>query len=416
MGSGHHEPRGDEVGLTSAESRIVEAVRASSVKMDEDLRTLVAMPTGCGHREGLERARDWMNSRLGALGATLTRARGGARPDWLRESALGDDSADVVIADRTAVAHSCPRVLVAGHLDTVHDPHGPFQELSAPSAGRCTGPGAADMKGGLVVALTALEVLERCEVRLPWTVVLNADEETGSFVSAEILHELAATHDIGLVVEPAFGEGDFVTTRPGSAQFLLEAFGREAHAGRDAASGVSAVGALCKAVTSVLERSDPSSGITLNIGPLEGGRATNIVPGFARAWGNARYRSEQQREEIDRLLHAVEFGAEGDIPRVRTRVIHNRPIKPATPRVEALGAVAVCAAADLGVRAGCAATGGVSDANVLQAAGLPCLDGLGVRGGNLHRLDEFVIVESLVERASIFAVLLTRLAAGTSVP
>ncbi len=404
------------MGVTSAESRIAEAVRARSAKMTDDLRTLVAMPTGCGHVEGLEHTREWFKGRLGALGATLTRARGGVRPDWLRESALGDDSADVLVADRTAVGAGGPKILIAGHLDTVHDPHGPFQELSVPSAGRCTGPGAADMKGGLVVALTALEVLEHCDVQFPWTVVLNADEETGSFVSAEILKRLAATHDIGLVVEPAFGEGDFVTTRPGSAQFLLEAFGREAHAGRDAASGVSAVGALCKAVTTVLERSDPSSGITLNIGPLEGGRATNIVPGFARAWGNARYRSEQQREVIERLLHSVECGAEGDIPRVRTQVIHNRPIKPATARVEALAAVAVGVAADLGVPAGCAATGGVSDANVLQAAGLPCLDGLGVRGGNLHRLDEFVVVESLAERASIFAVLLARLAARTSVP
>ena len=83
-----------------------------------------------------------------------------------------------------------------------------------------------------------------------------------------------------------------------------------------------------------------------------------------------------------------------------------------------LADMAIACAGDLGidVGAGTGSTGGVSDANVLQDAGLPCLDGLGVRGGNMHRRDEYVVTASLAERASLLALLLSRLAQCASVP
>ena len=315
--------------VSPLEQRVVDSIRSRADRMVADLRALVAMPTGCGHGAGLEAARTFMSARLSALGARVDRRAGGGRPDWLREGTSGGDAGDVLVADRSQSGAGA-RLLIAGHIDTVHDPAGSFKELSAAVGGASTGPGAADMKGGLIVALTALEALHDAGIAVRWTFVLNADEETGSFASAPILADLAPSADVGLVVEPAFGSGDFITVRPGSAQFLIEAGGREAHAGRDAAKGISAVAALCKAVTRVLERSDPAAGVTLNIGPLEGGRATNIVPGGARAWGNARYRSDEQRKAIDALLASIETGDTEHLPTVRTRVIHNRPPKPAT--------------------------------------------------------------------------------------
>ena len=400
--------------LSANERDIVAAMGARSAAIRADLAELVAMPTGHGCAEGLERARSWMGARLSAIGATLSRRPGGARPDWLREGPAGADACETLIA--SSVRRAGVRVLVSGHLDTVHDPNAAFRELVAVGDGSLRGPGAIDMKGGLVVALHALETVAAANASGPWSMVLNADEETGSFRSELTLQELAKEHDIGLVMEPAYGAGDFVTGRAGSVQFRVDAYGREAHAGRDAASGVSAVGPLCAAVTRLLSHSDPASGRTLNVGPLEGGAATNIVPGHAAAWGNARYRTQTQRDELDALFKSVELGGDSDLPRLRVRVVHNRPTKPATAEVEAIAAVARSAAGDLGLTVGCATSGGVSDANTMQAAGLPCLDGLGPRGGNMHRTDEFVIEASLVERASVMALLLTRLWGRGSVP
>lgn len=404
---------GGDAAITPAERRVIDAVHRRHGSMEADLASLVAIPTGCGHRQGLDAARVWMRARFEALGARVERVQGGDRPSWLREGASGDDAGDVLIA-RSSGSPNGPRLLLSGHLDTVHDPHGSFCSLAAERGGMREGPGAADMKGGLIVALAALESLAEVGVHPHWTFLLNADEETGSFRSAAILERVAHECDVGLVLEPAVGS-DFVMERPGSAQFRIDAKGRAAHAGRDAAQGVSAVHALAKAICTVLAANDPANGCIVNIGPLEGGRATNVVPADAAAWGNARYFSAEAREQVERALASVAKG-ESALPRVSVEVLHNRPAKPATEAVQALARCAVECAAKVGTACRAVSTGGVSDANVLQHAGLPCLDGLGVRGGNLHRTDEYVVLSSLCERAAILALLMRRIMESPPVP
>ena len=415
-------------------------IKAREQRWTLELEELVAIPTGWGDPEGLERARAWCIARAAPLGARTMRIPGEPRPDWLREgqhSGGPRDSGDVVVLRGGARDASGPaavtssgvggepsvhgtglRVLIACHLDTVHDPRGEFRELGAEHGGMRCGPGAVDMKGGLVAALAAIECMHALGVPLRWTLALNADEEVGSFASMQALRALAAEHDVGLVTEPPMPDGAFVVSRPGAAQFRIDAFGRAAHAGRDFAAGISAVGLLAGAVTSALAISDVAAGRTVNIGPLEGGEATNIVPARASAWGAMRYRSRGDGEQMDRALVSIAQGAEGDVPRICVKVVHNRPPKDATPQVLGLAELAIACAGELGIATGTGtgSTGGVSDANVLQDAGLPCLDGLGVRGGNMHRTDEFVVTESVAERASLLALLLARLAHCVSVP
>lgn len=383
------------------------------------------MPTGCGHRDGLERARSWCSRRAAEIGGRVTRIPGAQRPEWIRDGAGAShgagsaerDCGDVLVIEGPRASAGL-RMLVAGHLDTVHDPAGTFRTLGPDRNGIREGPGAVDMKGGVVVAFAALEALAACGISASWTLVLNADEETGSFASADTLRAVAVRHDVGLVVEPAMQDGGFVSWRPGAGLFRIDAFGRAAHAGRDFATGVSAVAALVPAVAAALALSDVGAGRTVNVGPLEGGEATNIVPDRASAWGGMRFRSLADGEALDAALNALARGGEGDVPRVRVRTAHNRPPKPATAQVLGLVDLAVGCARDLGIDVGSGAggTGGVSDANVLQSAGLPCLDGLGVRGGHMHRRDEFVVTASLAERASVLALLMARLTALRSVP
>ena len=128
----------------------------------------------------------------------------------------------------------------------------------------------------------------------------------------------------------------------------------------------------------------------------------------ARAWGNLRYRDEAEGAALGAALDALAHGSDAEVPRLRVHRVHNRPAKPCTDAVRALGERAQAVAADLGLKVGLSSTGGVSDANMIQHAGPPTLDGLGVRGGNLHRLDEFMWPDSLPERAALLAVLLSR--------
>ncbi len=393
--------------LDATETRIRDRLRLDAPSMLARLGDMVAVPSGCGHRPGLERMRQLLVARLERLGAAITLMPAQPRPSWV-DPLPGRDAMQPLVVAKAPGARQGPRLLLCGHIDTVHDPTGAFQRLEPRGDGAMTGPGAADMKGGLEVMLSALEAIESEGVHLPWTVVLVPDEETGTFGTSAALRQVAAEHDRAFVVEPATAAGDLVSERAGSGQFCIEAHGRAAHAGRDFASGVSAVRELAVTVAQACSLADVAQGRVLNVGPLQGGAATNIVPDLARAWGNIRFRDEDDGASLMRAIEALAHGGDRDVPRVRIRIELNRPAKPANPGVRAMGEAAVQVAADLGFCVGLAATGGVSDANLIQQAGPPALDGLGVRGGNLHRTDEFMWPDSLAERAGLLAILLAR--------
>ncbi len=394
--------------------RIIRAVAARRSRMLEDLRHYVAIPTGWNHEQGLDELRGMLDARLESLGAEGEIDRGDTRPEWLLESegsgalAKFNESPPPTLTCRRPVTGRT-RVLISGHLDTVFDPAGSFRELNlAPDGKSAVGPGAADMKGGIIAAMTALEALEEVGERCSWSVILNSDEETGSFASAAALAREARAHDIGLAVEPALPGSGLAVERAGSGQFMVEAFGRAAHAGRDFAKGVSAVYALADSITRLARISDIPRRITVNVGPLRGGTATNIVPDHACAFGNVRFPDAPAAEALARSLDAIGT-ADSAMPRVTIRHVFNRPAKPVTPATQRLADLAKQTAEELGQTMTFATTGGVCDGNNLQAAGLPTIDSLGVRGGGLHTHQEWIELDSLVDRAALLACLIARL-------
>jgi glutamate carboxypeptidase len=267
------------------------------------------------------------------------------------------------------------------------------------------------MKGGLLIAMTALEALAEVGVDLNWAVALNSDEETGSFHSGKALRELAGEHDVGIVLEPALPDGGVVIERLGSGQFKIEVFGRAAHAGRDFSDGISAVTKLGEILVALSKLVDHKRGMIVNVGPIQGGDVTNTVPAYAACWGNVRYANAKGAEALARKIDGL--GTSGEtFARVVVHRSWNRPAKPPTNPVRVLAESARAVAEDLGQVLPMGTSGGVCDGNLLQDAGLPTIDSMGVCGGNLHRDDEFVEIASLVERCQLLAVLLARLADG----
>lgn len=401
--------------LNEIEQRICDRIAARRDAMVRELAEHVSIPTGRNYNPGLDAYRAIIVDRLTALSAKASHMPADSRPWWLEKDASPDTSlpelGEVVAVEHNAAVPTA-RVLIAGHIDTVHDPHGPFQKMKISEDGRtATGPGIVDMKGGVLIAVNALEVLTEAGIDLNWTVLLNSDEETGSFGSARHLREAAKRHDVGIAVEPALADGSLAIERMGSGQFMIEVFGQSAHVGREFTKGVSAVTKLGSLLTAVARMADPEQGRIVNVGPLQGGGATNIVPDYAACWGNVRYANPQAGDELAAMIDAL--ATEDDaLPKVVVHRQWNRPAKPLIPAVERLADTIRHAAGDLGQDLPFASTGGVCDGNIMQDAGLPTLDTLGVRGGNLHRPDEFIELASLVDRCQLLAVLLVRLAAG----
>lgn len=310
------------------------------------------------------------------------------------------------------------RVLLCGHYDTVYGEDHPFQQCAKPDGDLLRGPGVADMKGGLAVMLEALSAFERFPEResAGWTVMITADEEIGSPVSAPLLEEAARDSHIGLVFEPALSGGMLARARPGSAELVARVRGRAAHAGRNFADGRSAIAALCDAVNRLqsLNRREPAGATVIwNAGRIDGGGPVNVVPDRAEAAFNLRIRRwedgplvEKQRDEITRAVaaaHGVELDWTGGFSRLPKEI---------TPEIGALFASFGDCARTLGFDLQWRDTDGCCDGNNLAAAGLPNLDSLGPRGGKIHSSEEYLEIGSLVERAQLSALFLMALADG----
>ena len=394
--------------LSQREQKICDLIASRASALLDDLRLHVATPTGMDNQPGLDETRERFTSRMSALGASVEMIDGDPKPEWLPGASASSHVPPTAICRRTNNRPGEP-ILIAGHLDTVHDPDGDFRSLTiAPDGKTATGPGCVDMKGGLVIAVAALEAIEEAGVGVAWTFLMNSDEETGTYRSERALRAEAKLHTHGLALEPALAGGELAIERVGSGQFMIEVTGRSAHVGREFEAGVSAVTKLAECLVAVSKMPDPASGRILSVGPLEGGVATNAVPDLARAWGNVRFPTEAAANEMAEQLANLET-PDGAMPGVTILRSFNRPAKPLIPKTEALGLAARRVAEDLGQQLPFAATGGVCDGNIMQDAGLPTIDTLGVRGGKLHTTDEWIDLTSLVERCQLLAVLIARL-------
>ncbi len=303
------------------------------------------------------------------------------------------------------------RMLFTGHMDTVYPADHPFQHVTDRGDGTVGGPGIADMKGGLAVMFAALRAVEDSPLasRIGYDVMINSDEETGSLSSAALIAELARGKVAGLTYEPALPDGTLVGARGGTGNFAVVVEGRAAHAGRDPEEGRNAL--VAAADLTMRLAAAKSTGLTVNPARIDGGGPNNVVPAHAVLRVNFRPADadaiERARAAIDRAV--ADVARDHDVS-VRVHGGFNRPPKPVDPAAAALFALVGEAGAALGIPISTRATGGVCDGNNIAAAGVPVIDTMGVRGGAIHSPDEFMIVESLAERAALSAVTVLRIA------
>jgi glutamate carboxypeptidase len=303
------------------------------------------------------------------------------------------------------------QLLFTGHMDTVFGPDHAFQETRWLGDGILGGPGVADMKGGIAVMLAALKAVERSPLgdRLGYEVVINSDEEVGSLASASLLEQSAKGKRAGLTYEPAaLPDGTLAGARPGSGNFGMVVHGRSAHAGRNPEDGRNAL--LAAADLALRLAALKREGLTVNPSRIEGGSPSNVVPDLAVLRVNLRPRTPEleadTKRAIDGIIAAV--AAEHDVT-IEARGEFGRPPKPLTPAAEALFSLVKRAGADLGQAIDWKPSGGVCDGNNIAACGVPVVDTMGVRGGKIHSMEEFLIVESLSERAALSALTILRL-------
>ena len=382
------------------------------------LRRLVDQPSHTYARTDVEAAAGLVDELAAAVGLGIRRV-----PD--QEGRFADHR----IYSAPAVGAGDRALALVGHVDTVFPRELGFLEFSRdperPDVAR--GPGVLDMKSGLTAIFFALRALREVAperfAALPARVVCVSDEEVGSPSSARAVYdELAPLTSEALVFEAGRSGDKIVTARKGGGLFTITVHGRAAHAGNDHRSGVNAIHALALIIPAIEAMTDYERGVTLSVGLVSGGTAKNTVPERATCTIDARFEAVADAHAVVARLRGLTqepFAGIADVParlrKVRVEVTGGvtRPPMEATPATQRLRAryEAHAAAAGLGIGEA-PRQGGGSDANLLAALGVACIDGLGPAGQHFHQVEEWCSLESLRRRTQALACFLAEAAAG----
>jgi glutamate carboxypeptidase len=298
------------------------------------------------------------------------------------------------------------RVLLLGHLDTVW-PLGTLKHMPCRVAdGRLWGPGTLDMKVGVAMAFTAVEMLAEADLlNREIVLLLNSDEEIGSPVSRPITEKIAGECGAVFVLEPAQGLA-YKTARKGTGNWRIDIRGVAAHAGVDYEKGASALRELGRVIETVSGWTDLKRGLTVSVGVAGGGTKTNVIPAEAFAEVDVRIARISDGPRIERKFASLKPADKRCTLEVTGGI--NRPPMERKRGTVRLFTQARALAAELGFALNEASTGGASDGNFTSALGIPTLDGMGAVGEGAHASHESILLEHLAPRTALLAGMLAQ--------
>lgn len=333
---------------------------------------------------------DWLESRLLKLGFVVQR-----HPQ--------QQAGDNLLATRVGTGSG--RVMLLGHSDTVF-PHGTAAERPVTITDDVIhGPGTCDMKAGLLTGIYAVEALDAIGFHKYGQIsfLIVSDEEIDERYSIPLIRSASFGNDAVLTLEAARANGDIVTARKGVRSFTAEAFGKSAHSGVEPEKGASAIVALARRIVDLDVLTDYSTGVSVNVGVISGGRLRNVVPDYAQIKFEARAFDYEKLDGVTEKI--LQLFNQSPVPGVIFKVEYEdvHPPMPRTPAIEALEVLTQRLATELGFEVKGASTGGAADAAFAADEGVAVLDGLGPVGGLDHSPDEYILKSSIVPRTALLA-------------
>lgn len=382
-------------GLAVEEARRVAAgVEAELDLLLSDLAAWVNIDTPSGEVEHLDR--------LGAILAH-TAEQYGLHPELVPMPGVG------LYLHATLEGRGSARVALLCHHDTVF-PLGTIEEWPfSHDDYRVYGPGVADMKGGVAVAVHAARLLAVGPRPFGLVEVISVpDEETRPTAPEPILDRLRG-YDAVLCMECGRVDGSVVSARKGGRWFRIHATGRPSHAGVEPDAGRNAAVALAQEAVRMSALHNARAGLTFQVTEIVAGQGVNTVPadGFVTADMRAL-----TMEDLEWAMGQMRrFGSYPDIS-FREEDLGGPPPLERTPRVAALAQAAIALGERVGHRFGETTTGGVSDGSWTAWSGVTTLDGLGPVGGLDHTPGEYAELHSFATRAGVVAGLIAAVDAG----
>lgn len=378
--------------------QIFAALQSRQAEIEAFIQALVEVESPSGDEEGSRGVVDLLVQAAGRLSCV----------DAIERVDVPDFGQNLVI--RAFQKQSAAKqIMLVGHTDTVHARGSLSERPWRRDNGRIYGPGIFDMKGNCALAIEVLRAFDELNVApsSEVTLVLTCDEEVGSLSGWPLLERVARSQEAtrcAFVMEPPAAGGRVKTGRKGTGIFAIKVEGRAAHAGLEPEKGASAILELARQTEQLHAINRAGTGITLNVGVVQGGTRSNVVAAEAQGEIDVRFSTEAESLEIERILSNLKPIDE------RTKVFVsggiNRPPMERTAAVIELFEKARAVAAQLDFDLGEAQVGGASDGNFLAAMGIPVLDGLGISGDGAHAIHEHIETDDIARRGALIGGLL----------
>ncbi len=356
----------------------------------DDFKHIVNTDSASGNTAGILKVAHFFQKRFSRMGMVCDILLPGNGKVPCLKAALGNPPYDMMLL---------------GHMDTVFPEGEAANRPFSLQDNQARGPGVCDMKGGLLVALHALETLKKTGdlEKMSVCILFNGDEETGSTQSRPLIMETAKTCRRVLVFEPCRPDYHLVNQRKGGGWFHIDVTGKEAHAGADPHKGVNAVVELAHLVSLIQDLNDENLGTSAQVTVISGGDKINIIPAHARASVDVRILDPKEKQRVEDFffqLSRKRLFAQSVI-QVVGRI--DRSPMTATPKSLAIQDLIMAQARNMGFVMGAITTGGCSDGNLTASVGIPTIDGLGLVGANSHRKDEYVELDSIPKMVTLIS-------------
>ncbi|MDC7828074.1 MULTISPECIES: glutamate carboxypeptidase [Pseudomonas] len=365
------------------------------------LERLVNIDSGSGYAPGLTEVGKLVSAELQKLGATVQEVPNTA-----------PDKSQHLVA--TLKGSGKAKILLLAHMDTV------FKEGTAKARPyrtdekRAYGPGVSDDKGGIVVALAALQILKALDFKDygQITLLLDASEETGSQAATELIASTAKQHDVVLNLEPGRPADGLVVWRKGSATAVVEVKGKSSHAGVSPELGRNAATEVAHQVLQLGNLGDAEKKTSVNFTVIEAGDRINVIPDHAVAKADVRAALPEEFDRVEKDLARIAANKRIADTEVTTRLERGLPPMPQTAASDRLLATAQGIYGELGRTLTVEGSGGAADASIAAGAGVLTLDGFGIVGGKLHTPEEYVELDSVTPRIYLLTRMLVELSKG----
>lgn len=301
-----------------------------------------------------------------------------------------------------------PYITLIGHFDTVFKKEDTLSRPFRIEGNKVYGPGVADMKGGIVVMLKAVNEFlgEGVDLKKGLRLIINVDEELGSKVSREDMYSAAKDSVYCLSYEPARPSGALLSARKGIVGCKIKVHGEKAHAALIGKEGANALVEISDKILRMYDLNGKINGLSVNPAIVSSGIKGNIVPDYAEAYFDIRYSKKEDLIELEKLIKMI--CSRSIIQKCKSEYeinVSRAPMKSS----EGLLSIVKRIAEKLNIKIAFETTGGGGDSAFFSEMGVDSLDGLGIIGGRFHSEAEYAELDSINERSSLSKELLKEL-------